>query len=123
MLLSHDRPPHEVLAPREQDQAEQFARQFAGMAREPFDVDDGRRAFADLIAALPSLLPMLHRKVLVEFITAGDGITRLRHPEIADLPAVRWKAQNLDRLRRRGAKKHAAQIELLQSVLADLASA
>ena len=117
MLLSHDRPPHEVLDASEQDQADTFARQFAGMAREPFTLDDHRRAFADLRAAVPSLLPELHRDVLARFIETGNGLDQLARPEIADLPAVRWKAENLCRLLDRDPAKHAAQADALRDVL------
>ena len=123
MLLSHDRPPHEVLDPREQDPSDAFARQFAGMAREPFALDDHRRAFADLRAMLPTILPPTHRDALhavVERADAGPFAALAGRPEAAALPAVSWKVENLRRLRERDPAKDARQVEALADVLASL---
>ena len=120
MLLSHDRPPHEVLQPREQDPADTFARQFAGMSREPFSIVDHRRAFADLLAALPGLLPMTHRQVLASFVAGEPAFDLLAQPEVAKLPAVRWKLANVRKLRERDPGKHADQARRLDEVLDSL---
>ena len=89
MLLSHDRPPHEVLQPREQDPTDTFARQFAGMSREPFSLDDHRRTFGDLLVALPGLAPadppsgacqLRHRRARVRPTRAADRCRSARRP-------------------------------------------
>ena len=120
MLLSHDRPPHEVLAPNAQNRAAAFASQFAGMSREPFDAENGRRAFDDLVARLPSLLPFAHRLLLLSFIEGEPDWTLIASPmnrPLADLPAVRWKLENVRRLRSRNPEKQADQVARLRDWL------
>lgn len=120
MILGHDRPPHEVLDPRERDPADVFARQFDAMARERFDLVDHRRTFAALRTALPQLLPRPHRDALLGAIERADAepfADLAGRPEAGALPAVRWKMQNLRRLRERDPAKHAGQVEALRAVL------
>ena len=123
MLLSHDRPPHEVLRPSELDPTDLFARQFAGMSREPFAPGDHRRAFADLVAALPGLLPLANRRVLAGFVAGDPDFAPLARPSVADLPAVRWKLANVRKLRERNPAKHAEQARLLVDLLDGLPDA
>jgi hypothetical protein len=120
MLLSHDRPPHEVLQPREQDPTDTFARQFAGMSREPFSLDDHRHTFGDLLAALPGLLPMTHRRVLASFVAGEPTFDLLARPVVAELPAVRWKLANVRKFRARDPSKHANQVRRLDEVLGSM---
>jgi hypothetical protein len=122
MLLSHDRPPHEVLQPREQDPTDTFARQFAGMSREPFSLNDHRRTFADLLAALPGLLPMTHRQVLASFVAGESAFELLTQSTAAGLPAVRWKLANVRQFQERDPGKHADQARRLDEVLSSLPS-
>ena len=117
MLLSHDRPPHKVLRPNIQDRAAMFTSQFAGMARLPFTLEDHRRTLDDLLTFVPNLLPGPHRDQLVGFVNGEPDWSQVATPEMAGLPAIRWKLPNLRKLRVSGAAKHAGQADRLRRTL------
>jgi hypothetical protein len=96
------------------------------MSREPFSLDDHRHAFADLLAALPGLLPMIHRQVLASCVAGEPAFDLLARPAVgvvAELPAVRWKLANVRKLREPDPAKHADQRRRLDEVLGGLPSA
>jgi predicted nucleotidyltransferase component of viral defense system len=113
-LLSHDRPMSEVLAPTLIDIEGAFNHGFAGMTHDAV-------ALADLVAARASLIKSVvggmsadHRKFLISF-ERGDPIWDLLGlPNAAELPAVRWRQQNLDKL---PANKRALLVKRLEEVL------
>ena len=73
-----------------------------------------RRVAVTFTASLP------HRDAAVVLVEAGPGLDRLARPDIGDLTVVRWKAQNLARLRERDPAKGAAQARAMRAVLEGL---
>jgi predicted nucleotidyltransferase component of viral defense system len=114
-LLSHDRPMSEVLAPTLVNIESAFAHGFSGMTREPVALDDLLAARVSLIGAIVDSMPQDHRKFLVSFERGDPDWKLLGLPNAADLPAVRWRQQNLDKLT---AAKRAALVRRLEEVLA-----
>lgn len=115
-LLSHDRPMSEVLAPTLIDIESAFAHGFSGMTRDPV-------ALADLLAARMSLIESVvggmshnHRKFLISFERGDPDWDLLGLPNASELPAVRWRQQNLDKL---PANKRASLVTRLEEVLSD----
>ena len=97
-MLSHNRPMAEVLAPRRKDIAEEFLLGFAGMTDDPVSVEDLVSAREDLIREIVGRMPMRHRNFLVSFERGAAEWDLLGVAGAADLPAIRWRQQNLDRL-------------------------
>lgn len=97
-LVSHHRPMSEVLAPRRKDLVQEFALSFEGMTAEPVPLAALEAAREQLIAAIVGGMPAAHRDFLLDFkrgVPDWDGIGL---PHAADLPAVKWRQLNLDRL-------------------------
>jgi hypothetical protein len=92
-----------------------FTHGFSGMTREPVALDDLLAARISLIGAIVGGMPQDHRKFLVSFERGDPDWKLLGLPNAADLPAVRWRQQNLDKLT---ATKRAALVRMLEEVLA-----
>ncbi len=97
-LISHDRPISEVLVPRRKDIAQEFAQGFEGMTTEPVMLDDLLSARETLIAAIAGDIPEAHKNFLMGFKRGEPDWLLLGVADAADLPAVKWKQLNPDRL-------------------------
>lgn len=113
-MLSHNRPMSEVLAPRLKDLALEFDRGFVGMTTEPVALDDLLGARDALIADAVGNMPDEHRKFLIGFKRGEPDWQLLGLPHVADLPAVKWRQQNYDKL---GKDERAGEVEKLERVL------
>ena len=113
-LLSHDRPMSEVLAPTRKDISAEFLRGFEGMTEEPVSRDELIAAREALIAEIVGKMPDSHRQFLVSFERGEPDWTLLDVPGAAELPAVKWRQLNLDKL---PTKKRAELVEALERVL------
>ena len=118
-LLSHDRPMSEVLAPTRKDIAAEFARGFQGMTDHAVTLDELIAAREALIAGVVGNMPAEHRRFLLSFERGEPEWGLLGLDGIADLPAVRWRQQNLDRL---GTAERAALVAGLERALGQAAS-
>lgn len=114
-LISHDRPMHEVLQPRRKDISGEFVRGFNGMTENPVTVEELTAARETLIADIVGKMPAGHRKFLISFERGAPDWTLLGLPATADLPAVKWRQLNLDKLT---PEKRAALVAALEKALA-----
>jgi len=113
-LLGHNRPVHEVLFSRQKDISTAFENEFAGMARQPLVLDELIAVRERLHKDLPSALTSAHRRFLVSFLKLEPDWTQLPYPHLAEMPAIRWKLENLTKLKRTNLRKFAEQSEALQ---------
>ena len=97
-LISHDRPISEVIVPRRKDIATEFAHGFEGLTAETVALDDLLEAREAFIAAVAGDMPDAHKEFLIGFKRGKPDWSLLGVPGAADLPAVRWKQINLDKL-------------------------
>lgn len=97
-LLSHDRPMHEVLSARRKDIATEYERSFAGMTDQPVTLDALLEAREATIQAVVANMPDDHRRFLIGFERGEPDWALLGLENVADLPAIRWRQQNLDKL-------------------------
>ncbi len=97
-LISHHRPMAEVLRSPQKDIAAAFAGEFAGMTTVDVPLEELIAARAALVNEIVGNMPEGHRQFLVRFKQGNPDWTLLAVPGAADLPAVRWKQRNLDRL-------------------------
>lgn len=96
--LSHNRPMSEVLAPTRKDLHQEFDAGFAGMTEEPVALEalyDTREA---LVAEIVGKMPLDHRRFLLSFKAGEPNWDLLGVPGAEELPAVRWKVDNLAKL-------------------------
>jgi hypothetical protein len=113
-LISHDRPMAEVLTVRRKDIAREFERGFAGMTREPVTLDALLAAREALVDTIVGGMPDEHRRFLLAFERGEPDWSMLDLEAAADLPAVRWRQQNLDTLK---PAQRAALVRQLEDVL------
>lgn len=97
-LLSHNRPMVEVLAPERKSLSEEFIRGFEGMTAEPVSLDELLAARESLIDIIVGQMPQEHRRFLVSFERGQPDWQLLEVPTAPELPAVRWRQQNLDKM-------------------------
>lgn len=88
----------EVLAPTRRDIALEFERGFVGMTAELVLLDDLLEAREAIIADAVGNMPDAHRHFLVAFKRGEPDWDLLGLPHVADLPAVKWRQQNYDKL-------------------------
>lgn len=113
-MMSHDRPFHEVLAPPRKPLEDEYRRNFVGMTEKPVALEALTEAREALIAEVVGAMPDDHRRLLLGFKRGEPDWDLLGLPHVADLPAVRWKQQNLDRL---SPERRAALAGALEQVL------
>jgi predicted nucleotidyltransferase component of viral defense system len=113
-LLSHNRPMAEVLAPKRLDISAEYKRGFAGMVEQPVSLDDLLKAREDLITEIVGKMPEEHKRFLIS-VKKGEPVWSLLDlPDAKDLPAVRWKLENLAKL---SEKKRSELLEGLTAAL------
>jgi predicted nucleotidyltransferase component of viral defense system len=115
-LLSHDRPMSEVLAPTLMNIESAFTHGFSGMTRDPVDLADLLAARVALIKSVVGGMSPNHRRFLVSFERGEPVWDLLGLPNAVELPAVRWRQQNLDKL---PANKRALLVTRLEEVLSE----
>ena len=90
---------------------------FAGMTDEPVSLDELSAAREALITGMVGKMPDAHRRFLVSFEKGQPDWELLGVPTAADLPAVKWRQQNLDTLSK---AQRATLVENLERVLSDV---
>jgi len=108
-LASSGRPPHELLDPNLLDLDKPFATEFEGMTNEPVTVEALVEIRQRLIADVRSRLDKNVATFLRSLIDGAPNFDAIGLPQAALLPAVRWKVQNLLKLRADNPAKHAKQ--------------
>jgi len=97
-LLSHNRPMAEILAPQRLDISAEYKRGFEGMVDQAVSLDDLLKAREDLINDIVGKMPEQHKKFLVSAKKGELDWSLFDLPGAKDLPAVRWKLENLAKL-------------------------
>lgn len=97
-LLSHNRPMGEVLSGRVKDLANEYRNGFEGMTKEDVAIEELMETQNEMIEKLIAGMPDRHREFLIGFERGEPDWELLNIPHVADLPAVRWRQRNLDKL-------------------------
>jgi predicted nucleotidyltransferase component of viral defense system len=113
-MLSHDRPMSEVLAPTRKNISAEFMRGFQGMTDTPVTIDELTTAREALISDIVGNMPLEHRRFLVSFEQGKPEWPLLGLTNVDELPAVKWRQLNLDKLT---AGKRSALVARLEEVL------
>lgn len=115
-LASSDRPMAELLAPVRKPIADTYARELEGMTRIPVSLTHLEAARERLIAELTGELTTEERHFLLSMKLGEPDWTLLPFPNLAELPALRWKLANIRKLAQ-NVKAHRKAVEALQRVL------
>jgi predicted nucleotidyltransferase component of viral defense system len=116
-LASHNRPVHEVLFPSLRDIRQEFEHNFAGMTVDPVELETLLAARERMAHELQQGLTADERGFLLSLVAAEPEWALLDVPHLKQLPGVRWKLQNLERLRKADARKFADQSNALARML------
>ena len=116
-LASHNRPVHEVLFPARRDLVQEYERTFRGMTVEPVVLDDLLRTRDRMMAELQNGLDARERRFLMSLARNEPDWSQLEIPHLPQLPAIRWKLQNLDQLSKANPHKFQMQAAKLENLL------
>lgn len=116
-VASSGRPPHELVRPSLANLDEAFVKEFEGMTTEAVSLDDLKAARGRMTA---DILEMLDDKVMRFLLSLHDGkpdFEAIGLPQAAELPAVRWKLLNLQKLKEQNPTKHAEQRREIEEIV------
>jgi predicted nucleotidyltransferase component of viral defense system len=113
-LISNDRPMIEVLNPNFLDQNKTMENQFSGMSAEHFDYHDFEQTRIKLVELVNSSLKLEDKQFLLSVKSLNPNWSI---HDFEKFPAVRWKLQNLEKLKKLNHKKHKQQFDLLREHL------
>lgn len=99
-LASHNRTLHEVLFPAPKDIRLAFEGSFVGMTTEEVTLEALLATRERLFRELPADLDASEREFLRTLVRARPDWSLLDIPHLKDLPAIRWRLQNLEALSR-----------------------
>ncbi len=114
------RPAHELLNPNLIALDQPYVREFEGMTKSAVGLDDLLTTRNQLIADIQSRFDKPTRQFLLSLQDGVPDFAEIDRPQAANLPAVRWKLLNLERLIRDNPKKHVEQREELEKLLGRL---
>ena len=97
-LASHNRTLHEVLFPTPKDIRLAYEGSFDGMTTEPVTLDTLLETRERLFHELPAALDANEREFLLTLVRAEPNWKLLGIPHLEELPAIRWRLQNLEQL-------------------------
>jgi hypothetical protein len=115
-LICHSRPIVELLDPIPKNLSRSFELEFKGMAEPGISVEMLRDARVRLIRGIHQGLSDEDREFLLELKRGRPDWKRFPLPGVSELPAVRWKMSNLERM---APAKHADALAKLSQVLAE----
>ena len=115
-LASHNRPIHEVLFPSLRDISGDYDSTFRGMTAEPAELDALLAARERMIAELHASLDAEEREFLLSLARNAPNWALLGIEHLEQLPGIRWKLSNLERLAKANPKKLKAQAQELEAL-------
>ena len=98
-LAGHNRPIHEVLFANEIDIRSSHVNEFVGMTKDPVPLGILLETRRRLFAEIPTRMGDNHRSFLISLAEAKPDWSLMSCPYLAEMPALRWKLSNLERLR------------------------
>jgi len=116
-LASHNRPIHEVLFPNLRDISSEYESTFKGMMAEPVELKALVSARERMIAELKAGLDAAEREFLLSLARNAPNWDLLGIEHLEQLPGIRWKLANLERLAKANPKKLKVQARELEKML------
>jgi len=108
-LAGHNRPIHEVLFARPKDIAFEYAHHFVGMTTDDVPLQALLAVRDRLMDELPKILDDKERRFLLGLAANAPDWDLLDIGHLDQMPAIRWKMQNLSRLQLANPEKFALQ--------------
>ncbi len=105
-LLGSDKPIIESLRPNSIDQTEALEKQFAGMSDVPFSYADYEDARINLVKMVNDNLDSADKGFLLSFEVGNPIWTLCCAGDLSAYPSIRWKQQNIIKLKEINPQKH-----------------
>lgn len=115
-LASHNRPIHEVLAPTLRDISGEFDATFQGMTTEAVELKPLLSARDRMISELQAGLDAEEQAFLLSLARNEPNWSLPGIEHLEQLPGIRWKITNLERLAQANPKKFSAQTRALEDL-------
>lgn len=116
-LISHYKPIRELLSPILKDQKSAFDNQFAGMTSIEFSYQEYENTREKLLETIQKLLTETDKKFLLSFEMGEPNWDLFPFPIVRDLPAIKWKLLNIEKLKNTNSQKHKQMINELKKTL------
>lgn len=116
-LAGHNRPIHEVLFGNEKDITHEYHQHFVSMTMESVGLDVLLDTRTRLREELAQQLTEKHRQFLIGLARAQPDWTLLQCPHASELPALRWKLNNLQTFSQRRPADFEQQASTLERLL------
>lgn len=117
MLLSSPRPVYELLNPNILDQEKVFAAEFQGMTALEFTYKQHTETLKQLIDYVQNKVKSNYKDFLLDFVSLNIDLQKVEIPNIGKLPAIKWKIQNLEKLKSINSEKFAKEYQELKKLL------
>lgn len=115
-LLGSDRPIRESFSPSLIDQSDALVNQFEGMTDIPFSYEEFENTRNELIRDVNALVTPEDKAFLLSFESAEPDWDNFEFGYFRDYPSVKWKLQNLGKLKSTNPDKLAAEALKLKSL-------
>lgn len=116
-LLGSDKPILESLQPNPVDQMEALKNQFEGMTDVPFSYEDYEATRKELIEKVNQLFTKGDKEFFVSFEQGEPEWSKCCAGDLSVFPSVKWKLQNILKLRETNPLKHDEGVEKLREYL------
>jgi predicted nucleotidyltransferase component of viral defense system len=114
-IAGHNRPIHEVLFGNDKNIASDYKTSFVGMTNTPCALDTLLNARVRLRAELPRRLTDRHRNFLIGLAQGDPDWSRLKCKHASELPALKWKLENLQTFKKRRPVNFEEQVDALKA--------
>lgn len=95
-----------------------FENEFVGMTRNPITLAELDAVRRKLKMELPAALTADQREFLLGLVVGEPNWQLMKCPHLSQLPAIRWKLQNLAKLQKSNPRKFSQQADELRAKLA-----
>lgn len=117
MLLSANRPLSELIAPNILDRESIYLSEFQGMTDIEFTYEQHVETLKYLINLVQEKLKSNYKNLLLDFVSLNINFESFNIPNIEKLPAIKWKIQNLEKLREINSDKFKQEYTNLKKIL------
>lgn len=117
MLLSANRPLSEIIAPNILDRKSIFLSEFQGMTDIEFSYEQHIETLKYLVNLIQENLKGKYKKQLLDFVSLNVDFESFNIPNIEKFPAIKWKIQNLEKLREINFDKFRQEYDNLNKIL------
>jgi predicted nucleotidyltransferase component of viral defense system len=115
-LASGDRPMHELLSPNWRDQTDLFTNAFQGMTRISIEYDELVAARSRLLHDILTQLTENEKQFLLSLKMGKPDYTLMPYSHLDQLPALRWKLLNVQKIDQVKQRKMVNELEKILSV-------